>query len=635
MNGNRGSCSLGDVGSTRFGRPGAIVFALIACFAYSAARADPTLPRSVLVLDQSAPLRPWSSAIIEAVQRNKNDKSGRPVSYYVEHLDLFGFGTRPYDDNLRHHLTDKYRDKPIDVILSIGPGALEFALKLRASTWPAVPVVFTAVSEKSAPQPFPQKTTGIYVQKTFANMVRTAQAIQPETKRLVLVGNPFEGAVYYPQFATEIREISAEFEIIDFMGLSVTEIRQRVATLPPDSAVFYFGINADPERTYVSAVEALPLIAGATNRPIIGDAETEIGAGAIGGFVLKPDQIGRDAGRLVMRILDGEDASDIPITADNTLKPMFDWRQLQRWNIRESMLPAGSEIRFRPPGMWDQYRAQILAACATVILQTLLISWLIYEHRRRYRAEVLARNSIAELTHMNRLATAGELAASIAHEVNQPLTGIVMRASAARRWLTAEKPNIDKARVMLDQIETAGHRASDIVANIKSMFKKDSNGKAEVDINALISTVLRLAYIDLRKHQIELQTELDDRLPPVLGNRVQLQQVILNLVMNAIDSMHSVQPRVLSLRSKLSETDRVHVSIEDTGIGIDSSNVGQIFKPLFTTKEHGMGMGLSICKSIIESHDGRIWLSAGVRRGSIFQFEVPASRDEAEIISAA
>ena len=252
-----------------------------------------------------------------------------------------------------------------------------------------------------------------------------------------------------------------------------------------------------------------------------------------------------------------------------------------------------------------------------------MIYWLIYEHRRRNRAEVLARNSMAELTHMNRVATAGELSASIAHEVNQPLTGIVARAGAARRWLAAEKPDLNKVRAALDQIETAGHRASDIITNVKSMFKRDTQDRSEIDINKLIWTVMGLVYIDLRQHQIELRTELDDQLPPVLGNRVQLQQVILNLVMNAIDAMRPVQARVLSVKTTLDGRDGVHVLIVDTGIGIDPSNLDQIFKPLFTTKEHGMGMGLSICRSIVESHNGRIWVSADDERGSIFHLVLP------------
>jgi C4-dicarboxylate-specific signal transduction histidine kinase len=266
-----------------------------------------------------------------------------------------------------------------------------------------------------------------------------------------------------------------------------------------------------------------------------------------------------------------------------------------------------------------------LAIFALVVLQGALISWLINEHRRRNRAEVLARNSMSELTHMNRVATAGELSASIAHEVNQPLTGIVARAVAARRWLATERPDMDKVRTALDQIETAGHRASDIITSVKSMFQRDTQDRLSIDINGLIWTVLELVNIDLRKEQISLKTELGDQLPPVLGNRIQLQQVILNLVMNAIDAMRSVPDRVLTVKTTLNGRDGVHVSIADTGIGIEPSTLDQIFKPLFTTKEHGMGMGLSICRSIVGSHNGRIWVSAGPERGSIFQLVLPTN----------
>ncbi len=155
------------------------------------------------------------------------------------------------------------------------------------------------------------------------------------------------------------------------------------------------------------------------------------------------------------------------------------------------------------------------------------------------------------------------------------------------------------------------------------MFRKDTQDKTQVDINKLIRTVLELVHIDLRKHHIDLDSRLDDQIPPVLGNQVQLQQVILNLIMNAIDSMRSVQPRVLSVKSKLNEHDSVQVSIEDTGIGIEPANLDQIFKPLFTTKDRGMGMGLSICRSIIEGHEGKIWVTAGNTGGTIFHFELP------------
>jgi C4-dicarboxylate-specific signal transduction histidine kinase len=273
---------------------------------------------------------------------------------------------------------------------------------------------------------------------------------------------------------------------------------------------------------------------------------------------------------------------------------------------------------------------QVLSFSVAILIQAGLIGWLIFEHRQRHLAEVLARDSMSELAYMNRIAAAGELSASIAHEVNQPLTGIATRAAAALRWLAGEVPDVDKARAALTQIVSASHRASDVVTSVRAMFRKDMNERQPTDINKVILSVLSIVRIELQKNGVDLQLELTRRLAIVEGDAVQLQQVILNLVMNAIESMQSMQHRVLRIQSELGKPEMVHVSIEDTGAGIDASNVDRIFKPLFTTKARGMGMGLSICHSIIESHGGRIWVTPGANGGATFQFElrchfVPAS----------
>ena len=218
-------------------------------------------------------------------------------------------------------------------------------------------------------------------------------------------------------------------------------------------------------------------------------------------------------------------------------------------------------------------------------------------------------------------ATVGQLSASIAHEIRQPLAGILANAQAALRWL--EKANFEEVRENLNGIVSDGQRANDIIKNLRAMFKHDVQEKTPVDINGLVLWVIALVVIDLQKHKIELRTQLDDRSPEALGNQVQLQQVILNLVMNAIESMSSLQTRVLRIKTELGQSSTVHVSVEDTGTGIKPSDVTRLFQPMFTTKARGMGMGLSICKSIIENHDGRIRVSQGANGGSIFQFELP------------
>jgi C4-dicarboxylate-specific signal transduction histidine kinase len=234
--------------------------------------------------------------------------------------------------------------------------------------------------------------------------------------------------------------------------------------------------------------------------------------------------------------------------------------------------------------------------------------------------------TMGELSNVSRVATAATLSASIAHETNQPLTAIVARASAARRWLTMENPDLEKALASLDAIKTASHRAGDIMTSMRATFTNDTTKISSIDINKLILTVLPIARLQLPMNDVELHTRLSEQLPPLKGDKVQLQQLILNLVTNAIEAMHSVERRVLRIESRLSKPEVVNVSVEDTGVGIDFPDYHSIFKSLFTTKERGMGMGLSICHSIIESHSGRIWASRrSDNRGSIFQFEIPTN----------
>jgi C4-dicarboxylate-specific signal transduction histidine kinase len=184
---------------------------------------------------------------------------------------------------------------------------------------------------------------------------------------------------------------------------------------------------------------------------------------------------------------------------------------------------------------------------------------------------------MSELTHMNRIATAGELSASIAHEINQPLAVMASSAAAAKRWLAAKTPNLEEARAALTHVEQASHDASEIVLGIRAMFRKDVEERSLFDINQLILAVLTLVRPELQRYGVGLETRLDERIPIVEGNRVQLQQVVLNLIMNAIEAMHSVELRMLRVQSRLSKPGILHVSVEDSGMGIDSSNLDRVF----------------------------------------------------------
>ena len=236
----------------------------------------------------------------------------------------------------------------------------------------------------------------------------------------------------------------------------------------------------------------------------------------------------------------------------------------------------------------------------------------------------LARAEVARVTH--RMAM-GEMTASIVHEINQPLAAIASNASAGLRWLTRATPNIDEVRGALDRIVNDSHRASEVIGGIRSMFKKDGHAKVPQDVNKLIREVLTLVRSDAETQQILVRTELFDELPQVPANLVQLRQVIVNLIMNAIDAMSTVvnRPRVLRVKTEVHELSYLLITVENSGTGIDPIHIDRIFDPFFTTKSHGMGMGLSICRSIIENHGGRLSVSVGQPYGSIFHVFLPTN----------
>jgi signal transduction histidine kinase len=255
-----------------------------------------------------------------------------------------------------------------------------------------------------------------------------------------------------------------------------------------------------------------------------------------------------------------------------------------------------------------------------VLSDSLVLFVLLYEittlYARLLRA-VLAQRREREA----RLMTGDAVSASIAHEVKQPLSGIIANADAGLNWLNRTTPDLDQTKASLNQIILDGHRAGAMIDGIRAVFRKDARNRTSLDLNELIGESLAFVRDELQKHRVLVQANPNEQLPRVKGDRIQVQQVLLNLITNAIDSMAAKDgSRVLCVKSKVHDSGGVVVSVEDTGTGIQPKDVDRIFNPLFTTKSHGMGMGLSICRTIIEAHNGRLWVEPNTPEGAVFHF---------------
>ena len=275
---------------------------------------------------------------------------------------------------------------------------------------------------------------------------------------------------------------------------------------------------------------------------------------------------------------------------------------------------AKGDISVQVPGVGWTDETGAMAAAVHVFRDSII---------ERQRAE-------AELAHANRVATMGQLTASIAHEVNQPITAAVTNAHAALRWLGAQPPDLEEVRQALAQIIENGTRAGNVIGRIRSLIKKAPSPKGRFDLNEAVRDVIALTRSEMLRYGVSMQTQLATGLPAVDGDRIQLQQVVLNLILNAVEAMSGIDdgPRELQISTARDASGPVLVAVRDSGPGVDPKGVDRVFEAFFTTKPGGMGMGLAICRSIIEAHGGRLWASANEPRGAIFQFTFPPAPDE-------
>ena len=364
------------------------------------------------------------------------------------------------------------------------------------------------------------------------------------------------------------RELGSQFERFEgrltFIwsdDLSLPEILRRCASLPPHSAIFYLAFGTDAQGGAYADERVIADLYATANAPLFGAQSVMLGSGIVGGPLMALDDLSRNAADAAVRMLDGASPGSVTMPAQRPGAPMFDWKELQRWNIPENRLPPGSVVRNRPPGLWPAYRRTVLTAAGVLAVQSLLIAALLYQRRERQRAERDSRRSLSLAADVSRRETMSALTSSIGHELGQPIGSIVSNAQALQMMVAANRATSETIGEILTDIQTQGVRAVDIIDRHRTMLKSRQLDKRAIDVHAVVTETLSLVEHTVSIRQVEARTNLPASPCVIDGDPVLLQQVFVNLVLNAVDAMADTPPawRRITISSDVRATDVEHL----------------------------------------------------------------------------
>lgn len=574
---------------------------------------------------------PATTTIADAVRNRFIERSPRKVEIYAEQLDLSRANHDPGHENWTNtFLRDRYTKTRPDIILALSE-ALPYVAKHRGAFLPDTPVVFAAVSPATlADAKAPPDVTGVLLDTAahLNNALALAERLQPDTRRLyVIAGNAPVDRRWQATARRVIEGRERKFETNYMFGESYESLLEEVARIPKDAIVIPLTFAEDVTGKAFVSVEVREAIVQRSAAPVYSTYySSPLGRGIVGASSETYESMGAAAADMALEILSGSDPATIPPRANPETSFRVDYRALQRFALSESNLPAGTTVLFKSPTIWDEHRGFVLAAIGVIALQSAFAGALLLERRSRRRAEVEAALQRREIAHLTRVSVLGELSGAIAHEINQPLSAILSNAQAALQLLARSSPDIDEVRGALQDIVQEDNRASQVIQRLKTLLKKGEATHEPIDLNEIVESTTALLNSELIGRGVRIQTALASDLPLTSGDPIQLQQVLINFIVNGIEAMATTPDgqRQIAIATRTGRHGCAELVVRDRGTGIAGMEKDKVFKPFFTTKQNGLGLGLTICSTIIEAHGGELSLTNTAGGGAEARFSLPA-----------
>lgn len=554
-------------------------------------------------------------------------KSSQPIEFFEVSLDTArsqDIGDEaPFVEYIRAVLSERAPD----LIVPVGAPAAFFLQRNRSKLFPTTPMLIVGADIRRIPGPTrTDYDTGVFLDLDLPAYLKNILQLRPDTTDVaVVVGNSPVERYWTSELRRAFQPYSDRVNITWFNDLTLVQMKEQAARMAPTSAIFWFLLSEDAAGIPYTEDRALETLREVTTVPIFGMGDYQLGRGIVGGPLMQTKALGLQGAEAALRILKGEKPNAVDQPPVLFGPPAYDSRELARWDISEARLPPGSIVQFRQPSVWDQYRGSIIAIATIIPLQSILISYVLFQGRRRREAEAESALQRRELAHVMRVAVLGELSGSIAHEINQPLTAILSNAQAALRLLAQQPPDLEDVRDALEEIVHEDNRAGEVIHRLRHLLKKGDRKLESVNINELVRSTAALLHSELIGRETGVGLDLENRLLLVTGDSVQLQQVLLNLIMNAMDAMAStpLAQRHILISTRGMENGLTEVLVKDRGHGIRPLENGRLFEPFYTTKDHGLGLGLTICSTIINAHGGRLTLVNQEGGGATAGFLLP------------